>query len=254
MFGGYIPSTKILFKYPGSKNYVLKNINLTIKSGDEIALVGENGAGKTTLIKLILRIYDCQKGKILINDIPIEKLNLEEYHKLIGALFQEFDKFGELNVKQNIIAGNHTIPVDESNISNAVKLADAKEFIDKFPKKYYQVLNKAFTDGVNLSTGQWQKIALARMFYRNAPVLILDEPTASIDANAEYRIFKRIFETFKGKTLIIISHRFSTVRNAQKIYVIHEGEIVEDGSHDELIKKNGRYKKAFDLQAKGYQE
>lgn len=244
----------VWFKYPNNKNYTLKDINLTIRSSDEIAIVGENGAGKTTLIKLLLRFYDPTKGEILIDGKPLKEVDLNFYHRAIGALFQEFEKFAELNVIQNIKIGNIASGSGLKEVKEAAKMADSDTFINKLEKKYEQILDKSFSEGTKLSTGQWQKIALARMFYRNAPVLILDEPTASIDANAEYRIFKRIFETFKGKTLIIISHRFSTVRNAQKIYVIHEGEIVEEGSHDELIKKNGRYKKAFDLQAKGYQE
>lgn len=242
----------VWFKYPRSKRFILKNINMTINSGNEIALVGENGAGKTTLIKLLLRFYDPTKGKIFINGIPLKDVDLTTYYKSIGALFQDFQMFTELSIEQNIRLGDFKTKKNFNAVESASQKADCDSFIDKLEYKYNQILNKSFTHGTNLSTGQWQKIALARMFYRNAPVLILDEPTASIDANAEFRIFKRIFETFKGKTLIIISHRFSTVRNAQKIYVIHDGEIVEEGSHEELIKKNRRYKKAFDLQAKGY--
>lgn len=242
----------VWFKYPSSKKYVLKNINLTVELGNEIALVGENGAGKTTMIKLLLRFYDPTKGRILVNNIPIQKISLENYYRVFGALFQEFEKFEELTVEQNIVIGDSNKKTNLKKVKEAARLADAEEFITKLDKQYKQILNKQFTGGTKLSTGQWQKIALARMFYRDAPVLILDEPTASIDANAEYRIFKRIFETFKDKTLIIISHRFSTVRNAQKIYVLHEGEIVEEGSHTELMKKKGRYHKAFQLQAKGY--
>lgn len=243
----------VWFKYPGSKSYVLKNVSFKIKPGDEIALVGENGAGKTTLIKLILRYYDCDKGEIFLNDIPIKDIKLADYHNLVGALFQEYKKYGEISVKENVFAGRPTSKLDSSKITKSLKLADAYTFVDKLPNKLNQVLDKSFEDGTNLSTGQWQKIALARMFYRDAPVLILDEPTAAIDANAEYRIFKRIFDTFKDKTVIIISHRFSTVRNAKKIYVLHDGRIVEEGSHKQLMaKKEGRYKKAFDLQAKGY--
>ncbi|MFH1547556.1 MAG: ABC transporter ATP-binding protein [bacterium] len=242
----------VWFKYPSGNKYAIKDLNLIIDSQEEIAFVGENGAGKTTLIKLLLRFYDPTKGEILVNDIPLKEIDLNFYYRAIGSLFQEFEKFEELDIEQNIKIGNINSTEGIKTVKEAAKLADADSFIEKLGEKYKQVLHSSFTGGTKLSTGQWQKVALARMFYRNAPVLILDEPTASIDATAEYKIFKRIFETFKGKTLIIISHRFSTVRNAQKIYVIHHGEIVEQGSHEQLIKKGGRYKKAFNLQAKGY--
>jgi ABC-type multidrug transport system fused ATPase/permease subunit len=243
----------VWFKYPTTKKWVLKNINITIKSGDEIAIVGENGAGKTTLIKLLLRFYDPTKGEILINGIPLKDIDLNFYYRAIGALFQEYERIEELNVEENIKLGNINSTEGVKAVKRAAILADAEDFIEKLDKKYKNILHTSFTGGTKLSTGQWQKIALARMFYRDAPILILDEPTSSIDSNAEYRIFKRIFQTSKDKTLIIISHRFSTVRNAQKVYVLHEGKIVGQGTHKQLMaKKNGRYKKVFDLQAKGY--
>jgi ABC-type multidrug transport system fused ATPase/permease subunit len=244
----------VWFKYPNTKKYILKNINLTIKPGNEIAIVGENGAGKTTLIKLLLRFYDPTKGEISVNGIPLKEIDLNYYYSTVGALFQEFERFKELTVEENIKMGNINSSKGFKAVEEAAKMADCDTFINKLDKKYKQILDRSFTGGIKLSTGQWQKIALARMFYRNAPVLILDEPTASIDANAEFRIFNRIFKAFKGKTLIIISHRFSTVRHAQKIYVIHEGEIVEEGSHEQLMKEKGRYQKAFNLQAMGYKK
>jgi ABC-type multidrug transport system fused ATPase/permease subunit len=243
----------VSFKYPRTKKYALKNINLTINPRDEIAIVGENGAGKTTLIRLILRFYEPTKGDILINDIPIRDISLSSYYNLIGALFQEYNRYNALTIKDNIRIGDISKKDTTKKMHDAAKMADAHDFIQNLEKKYNQVLSKDFTNGTNLSTGQWQKLSLARMFYRDRPILILDEPTASIDAQAEYKIFKRIYKMFEKKTVIIISHRFSTVRNADTIYVLKDGKITESGSHDELIKKNGVYANAFKLQAEGYQ-
>lgn len=242
----------VWFKYPNSKEYVLKNINMTINAKEEIAIVGENGAGKTTLIKLILRFYDPDKGEILINGIPIKELSLDTYYKAISTLFQDYNKYHMLTVEDNIRIGNSHKSGKSEEIKAAAQKADAEKFINSLDNKYKQILSKAFDDGTELSTGQWQKLALARMFYRDTPVLILDEPTASIDAMAEYKIFKRIYKFLKDKTVIIISHRFSTVRNAKKIYVLDKGKIIESGTHKELMKNNGTYTKAFELQAEGY--
>ena len=248
-----IEFSNVSFKYPRSKRYALRNVSLTIQPKEEIAIVGENGAGKTTLIKLLLRFYDPTEGKILINGTPIQKLPLKDYYDTISAIFQEFNTYDPLTIKENISIGDIKKKSTKEALIQAAKKADAHEFIMKLDKKYEQVVAKEFTGGTKLSWGQWQKVALARMFYRDRPILILDEPTASIDAAAEYKIFKRIYRMFEKKTVIIISHRFSTVRNAQKIYVLKEGKIIEKGSHDALLKKNGTYAKAFKLQAEGYQ-
>ena len=242
----------VSFKYPDTKNFVLRNINMSIDPSEEIAIVGENGAGKTTLIKLLLRYYDPTEGEILIDGIPLTDISIEHYYNEIGVLFQEYNTYAPLTVKDNISLGDTKNPSSTKRMRKAAKNADAEEFINKLDNKYQQVLAKQFTGGTKLSTGQWQKLALARMFYRNRPVLILDEPTASIDAEAEYKIFQRIYEFFKKKTVIIISHRFSTVRNAGVIYVFKAGKIIEYGSHDKLLKKKGVYAKAFKLQAEGY--
>ncbi len=240
------------FIYPGATQYILKDFSLVINPGEKVAFVGENGAGKSTLIKLLARFYDVNKGEILINDINIKNLELDSWYKSMGVLFQDF-LFYEDTVTNNIHYGKVYEDLDLEKIQDAARSSGAHPVIEKLDKQYDQMLGKLFEGGVELSTGQWQKIALARAFFRNAPVLILDEPTASIDAKAESEIFNRVEKLSKDKTVIIISHRFSTVRNADKIYVIDDGKIIENGSHEELMKLEGQYAKLFKLQAKGYQ-
>lgn len=237
------------FSYPTSKKLALKNINLHIKRGEKIAIVGHNGAGKTTLVKLICRFYRPQSGEIKANGIPINDLTRESWHKNIGALFQEYNTYGNLTVAENLALDSK---IDKKKVRDALKEADAYEFVNKLPKKENQILSERFKGGTKLSTGQWQKIAVARFFYRNSPLVIFDEPTASIDAQSEKKIFDRIYKFFNNKTVIIISHRFSTVRNADRIIVVHDGEIIEEGSHQTLMKKNGIYADSFKLQAEGY--
>ncbi len=240
----------VSFKYPHSKSYALRNFSIVINPGEEIAIVGENGAGKTTFIKLLLRFYDVDAGEILIDGKNIKELDLLSYYKMVGALFQDYQIYDFLSINENVSIGSGKM--DEKRVRNALKEADAYDFVQKLELKGKSKLGKRFKDGVKLSTGQEQKIALARMFYRDSPILILDEPTASIDAVAEYKIFKHIYSFMKNKTVIIVSHRFSTVRNAQKIYIFDKGRIIEEGSHKELLEKNGVYAKAFKLQAEGY--
>lgn len=242
----------VSFKYPKTDELVLKNVNFKINSGEEVAIVGENGAGKTTIIKLILRFYDPTGGEILINGKNLKNIDLEIYHEITGALFQDYNFYGMLSAKENIAIGKPEKKPDFEKIVEAAKKADAHKFIKALDNKYETLMSKRFKNGTNLSTGQMQKVALARMFYRDSQLLILDEPTASIDASAESRIFERIYQFMENKTVIIISHRFSTVRNAQRIFVLEDGELVENGSHQNLIKNNGLYKKNFELQAKGY--
>lgn len=251
-----VPSTiefvNVSFKYPKTDKYVLEKINLLIRPAEKVAIVGENGAGKTTLVKLLLRFYDPTEGEILVNGIPLSELSLDQYYDTIGVLLQDFNRYRVFTVKENIQSGDSTRVFSRQFLDRAILQADAHDFVAQLERGIDQILSKEFGGGTNLSTGQWQKIALARMFYRDRPVLILDEPTASIDAEAEYRIFKRIYNFTENKTVIIISHRFSTVRNAKQIFVLHKGKIIEQGSHDELMKKNGNYANAFSLQAKGY--
>lgn len=242
----------VTFAYPETTQKILKNFSLTINPGEKVALVGENGAGKTTIIKLLARFYDVDEGEILINGINIKELDPDNWRQTLGVLFQDFNKY-EHTMKENISFGRVYEDVGLEEIIRAATSSGAHQLVKNFDQGYDQMLGKTFEGGVDLSGGQWQKIALARGFLRNAPILILDEPTAAIDAKAESEIFNRVEKLSRDKTVIIISHRFSTVRNADKIYVVENGKITESGNHQELMKVNGQYSTLFNLQAKGYQ-
>lgn len=259
----YIPHLKeppriefknVWFRYPNSKVWVFKNLNLTIESGQEIAIVGHNGAGKTTLVKLLARFYKVTKGEILINGTNINDLQIDDWYKNIGILFQEYNFYGYLTAKENIGIGRPLERINMKRVQEAAINADSHTFIKKYQKKYNQIMSELYEGGIRPSTGQKQKISIARFFYRNAPLVIFDEPTASIDAVSEYKIFNRIYNFFNNKTVIIISHRFSTVRNADKIFVMEHGEVIEEGTHNQLMKLDKTYAKAFKLQAKGYND
>lgn len=241
----------ISFRYPNTKRYILKNFNLIIRTGEKIAFVGENGAGKTTLIKLLLRFYDVTDGEIIINGENIKLLNLEKWYTLIGVLFQDFIKY-QFTFKENIYFGNKKETNNLELLKEVIKKSGADEFVKDLPSRFDQTVGKMFKDGIDLSGGQWQKLALARAFFKNAPILILDEPTSAIDAKAEYEIFQHVQELQKDKTVIIISHRFSTVRNADRILVLDNGKIIEEGNHETLMKKKGLYAELFNIQAQGY--
>ena len=252
-----ISADNVSFAYPekgkrAGKVRVLKNVSLNIKPGEHLAIVGENGAGKTTLIKLLLRFYDTTNGHISMDKIDIKELDLENWYSKVGVLFQGFN-FYHFTARENIGVGDPDRINDLAAIIEASKKAEAHSFIEKYKSKYDQVMHKSFEGGINASAGQRQRIALARAFFKNPPVLILDEPTSAIDPKAEYEIFEKLFEFAKGKTVIIISHRFSTVRNAHRIIVLDEGKIIEEGTHKELMKiEGGKYQNAFELQSKGY--
>lgn len=242
----------VSFKYPNSKKYALKSVSFIIKPGDKIAFVGENGAGKTTIIKLLLRFYDPDKGKILVNGTDIKKVDLSSYYSHIGVLFQNFNDY-PFSVRDNIALGRVEDFDNDKKVYEAARIANADPFIKKYPNKFKQVLEVGFKDGIEPSGGQWQRIALARALFRGAGILILDEPTAAVDAKSEYEIFKTLETHSKDKTTIIISHRFSTVRRAETICVLRNGEMVEQGSHSKLMKnKDGLYKEMFEKQAEGY--
>jgi len=239
----------VSFNYPNGPK-VLDNVSFTVEPGESIALVGHNGAGKTTIVKLLCRFYDVSGGEILINGINIKDLDLSHWYKFLGTLFQEFVKY-HFTVKENIFLGSPD-KNDEKAMKEAAVKSGAAEFIERLPNKYDHMLGKEFESGEELSGGQWQKLAIARAFYEEPPVLILDEPTSAIDAEAEYEIFNNLEKQYKNKTLILVSHRFSTVRNANKIIVIDLGKIVESGSHEKLMKDGGQYSKLFSIQARGY--
>lgn len=252
------PSIKfqsVEFSYPNSETKVIKNLNLKIKSGEKVTIVGKNGAGKTTLVKLISKFYQPTSGNILINEVEnLQDYNSESWHANIGVLMQDYNKYEHMTVKENVIMGDPNKQVDEDEIKKAIEFADAKDFVEAYTNQYDQILSENFKGGTRPSGGQWQKIALARFFYRNAPLLIFDEPTSAIDAESEFKIFNKIYEFFENKTVIIISHRFSTVRNADRIIAIDDGSVLENGTHDELIQLNGKYAEMFRLQAVGYGE
>jgi ATP-binding cassette subfamily B protein len=250
--GPEIEFQNVDFSYPNSHKKVINNLNLKIGSGEKIAIVGANGAGKTTLVKLIARYYQVSDGKLLINGLNINDLRAKSWNKNIGILFQEYNTYGHLTAKENIYIGDLNKRSKGKLVTSAAKRADAYSFIKEYKNKYDQVLSEKYKGGVRPSTGQWQRIAIARFFYRDVPLVIFDEPTASIDALSERKIFNKIYKFFKHKTVIIISHRFSTVRNADRIVVLDHGVIKEQGSHEQLMKLKGRYAKAFKLQAEGY--
>lgn len=241
----------VSFKYPGSEHYVLKNLSLMIPARKKIALVGENGAGKTTLIKLITRLYDVIDGEILLDGRPLHEYNRQDLWKHVSAIFQDFGQY-ELTVRENIGFGWIEKIEYMDSIRAAAERVGAKDFIERLPKGYESYLGRYFEDPVDLSGGEWQKIALARSFIADSKILILDEPTASLDARAEYEFYTRIDELTKGKTVIFASHRFSTVRMADEILVMKNGQIIEYGSHNELIAMNGLYAEMFNMQASRY--
>lgn len=239
----------VSFHYPHSHKYIFHHLNLIIQPGEEIAIVGPNGAGKSTLIKLLCRFYDPTGGDIFINHINLKDYDLNYWYRHLSLLTQEFNVYPNLNLKENIAMTNNP---DQKKIVTALKKSEAYEFVKKYPQGFDTMMSHRY-HGEEPSWGQWQKIAIARIFYRNTPIMILDEPTASIDAVAESKIFSRLYKQITHKTLMVVSHRFSTVRNAQRIIVIDQGQIVEQGSHEELLSLKGLYSKSFHLQAKGYQ-
>jgi ATP-binding cassette subfamily B protein len=242
----------ISFHYPNSRRNIFENFSLKIEPGEKVAIVGENGAGKSTLVKLFCRLYDPQKGQILINGIDLKDLSINDWYKNVGALFQDFNFYYSLSALENIYIGRPSKPLDKKLVIKSARNAQAHDSIMKLKHKYKNLMSDSYKDGITLSKGQKQKIAIARFFYRDAPFAIFDEPTSAIDTDSEFKIFNRIYNFFNNKTVVIISHRFSTVRKADKIFVIKEGKIVEQGNHKELMDKKGLYFKNFNKQAQGY--
>ncbi|OWY26186.1 ABC transporter ATP-binding protein [Sphingobacteriales bacterium UPWRP_1] len=239
------------FRYPNSDKWAIRNVSFTLHAGEKLALVGENGAGKTTLVKLLGRLYDPTEGRILLDGYDLREYSLNDLRSAIGVIFQDFVRF-QMLAGENIAVGK----IDQLNQPDVIKEAAeqslADDVIARLPNQYRQMLGKRFAGGVELSGGEWQKVALSRAYMRNAQLLILDEPTAALDARAEYEVFQRFAHLTEGKSAVLISHRFSTVRMANRILVLKKGQMVEIGSHEELLNNNGLYAELFQLQAKGY--
>lgn len=243
----------VSFKYPSSNNYVLNNVSFEINPGEHVALVGANGAGKTTIIKLLARFYDVTNGEILINGINIKKLDLKSYYKLWGILFQHFARYW-LTLRENIGLGAIDKIKDKEKIESAAIKAGLNQLADNLPKKYETNLSTDFKNGTDLSGGQWQKVGIARGLFSDPQLIVLDEPTSALDALAEAEVFEQIDKISSDTTMIIVSHRFSTVRNADRILVLENGVISEEGTHLELMANKRLYYKMFTTQAKGYME
>ncbi|GGI29265.1 ABC transporter ATP-binding protein [Pedobacter mendelii] len=240
------------FQYRNAPKYACHNLNFTLNPGEKLALVGENGAGKTTLVKLLARLYDPTEGRILLDGIDLKNYSLSDLRHNMGIIFQDYIRY-QMTLSQNIAVGNIGEIDNISLISTAAKQSLADLLAAKFPLGYEQWLGRKFNDGVELSGGEWQKVALARAYMKNAQVLILDEPTSALDARAEYEVFQRFAELTIGKSAVLISHRFSTARLADRILVLEKGTVLESGTHAELLEKEGRYAELFNLQARGYQ-
>ena len=239
------------FAYPGSTRMVVENISFRLEAHEKIALIGENGAGKTTLVKLLARLYDPTAGQILLDGVDLREYDVEDLRKEIGVIFQDYMRY-ELLAKENIGFGKIEDLADRARIEMAAHKSMAFQVIGKLPNGYDQMIGRRFDGGVDLSGGEWQKFALARAYMRDAQLLILDEPTATLDARAEYEVFRRFAELTKGRMAVLISHRFSTVRMADRILVLQNGGIREQGTHNHLVALGGQYAELFELQAAGY--
>ena len=239
------------FIYPGAERWAVRHLNFTLHAGEVLALVGENGAGKTTLVKLLARLYDPDEGRILLDGHDLREYDLEELRANIGVIFQDFVRY-HLTAADNIAVGRIEAREDRARIEQAAQRSLADEVIRRLPAGYDQVIGKRFRSGVDLSGGEWQKVAIARAYMRDAELLILDEPTAALDARSEFEVFQRFKELSAGKTAVLISHRFSSVRMADRILVLSEGTVEASGTHAELLAQRGRYAELFELQAAGY--
>jgi ATP-binding cassette subfamily B protein len=241
----------VSFHYPGSSRLVLKNMNFRLEPGEHVALVGENGQGKTTLVKLLARLYDPTSGVIYLDGTDLREYSVEELHKEIGVIFQDFVRY-DMSARMNIGVGRIESVDDDEALWTAAEKSRADRLLTRFADGLDQMLGRRFEGGVDLSGGEWQKFALARAYLRDAQVLILDEPTAALDAVAESEVFARFDDLSRGKMALLISHRFSTVRKSDRIVVLEAGQIYEEGTHDQLVAQGGRYASLFELQAASY--
>jgi ATP-binding cassette subfamily B protein len=242
---------QVSFRYPQTEKWILRDISFTLHPGEKLALVGENGAGKTTLIKLLTRLYDPDEGRILLEGHDLSDYDLDGLRDAAGVIFQDYVKY-HLTASENIAVGRIDDRNNEARIVEAAQRSLADTVIEKLPDGYQQMIGRWFKQGTNLSGGEWQKIAIARAYMRDAQLLILDEPTAALDARAEHEVFRRFVELTNDKCAVLISHRFSTVRMADRIIVLHEGKLLEHGTHEELLAAKGQYSELFQLQAAGY--
>ena len=239
------------FRYPGAERWAVRNLSVHLRAGEVLALVGENGAGKTTLVKLLARLYDPDEGRILLDGVDLREYDLDVLRSQVGVIFQDFVRY-HLTAADNIAVGRIEAREDRERIRQAARRSLADEVIERLPQGYDQVIGKRFRTGVDLSGGEWQKVAIARAYMRDAQLLILDEPTAALDARSEFEVFQRFKDLSAGKTAVLISHRFSSVRMADRILVMNEGRFEALGTHEELMAQRGRYAELFELQAAGY--
>jgi ATP-binding cassette subfamily B protein len=242
---------RVGFRYEGAERWALRGLSFELHAGEVLALVGENGAGKTTLVKLLARLYDPDEGRILLDGRDLKDYDLDDLRANIGVIFQDFVRY-HLTAAENIGVGQIDAMDDRARVERAARKGMADEVIAGLPNGYDQVIGRRFKDGVDLSGGQWQKIAIARAYMRDAQVMILDEPTAALDARSEFEVFERFKELAGGKTAVLISHRFSSVRMADRILVLADGTVEASGTHAQLMAQGGRYAELFELQAAGY--
>jgi ATP-binding cassette, subfamily B, bacterial len=241
----------VSFRYPGSSRLILNRLNFNLQPKERVALIGENGQGKTTIVKLITRLYDPSEGQILLDGIDLREYDLDDLHHEMGVIFQDFMRY-EMTARENIAVGRVEEIDNLDLLQDAARKSMADGTVGRLPRHYEQMLGRRFDQGVDLSGGEWQKVALARAYLRDAQLLILDEPTAALDARSEFEVFRRFSELTAGKTALFISHRFSTVRMADRIVVLDNGKIIEDGTHDQLATLGGRYAEMFEMQASSY--
>lgn len=241
----------VSFRYPNTERWAIRHLSFHLPPGEKLALVGENGAGKTTIVKLLANLYEPSEGRVLLDGKPLGDYDPEQLRRTIGVIFQDYIRY-HFTASENIAVGNIVERQNKPLIVDAADKSLADTVIDLLPKGYDQMLGKRFADGIDLSGGQWQKVALARAYMRDAQLIILDEPTAALDARAEHEVFIRFAELMRGKTAVLISHRFSTVRMADRILFLEDGQLLELGSHEQLMAQAGKYAELFKLQARGY--